>query len=662
VDEIITTSTSYNAVATGDFNGDGKLDFAAVSTASNSVTVFLGNGDGTFNQQTPITVGSSPAALAIGDFNGDGKLDLAVVNKGSNTVSILLGNGNGTFTAGQTLTTGSSPSAIVVGNFTNSGHQDLAVANSGAGTVSIFTGNGDGTFMSAGTLTVGTSPDALAVGDFNGDGKQDLAVANSGSNNVSVLLGNGNGTFASAVNQAVGTTPVALVAADFNGDGVLDLATAANGSGTVSVLTGGGDGTFASAIPYTLSTGSSPVALSVVDAGTGFPSLVVLNQDTGAWSLLVNPGSEFYEGEVQLGDLPGGQAFAMGNFDGSGVIEALAVGNPVGGPRLGLMRAPVPNPVQPPKITGPIVSIAASQAEKSSVTAWINAKGQGAIQKGLRGFGFNPGFAVKQMAFNPSGTQLAVIPANGKKLYVYNVGATSATLSYDVPITGGAAQAVTFSPDGKLIALGTGDEDGFKVRLLDATKQGLQLYATPKPITGAMTAIAFSPSGKTLVYGDDQNKLTFESVVGNKLVYRRTDSGYAAQVSSLSFGPGTALRLAVGTTTGKVYGIALDGSENPKSQSEVAVAREGTAVGAFTRDNWLVTGDESGNVTAWKVTPGAGGKPDTYKDEKPVKVPLGKPITSIVITADGKSYLVAGPGGMAGGQTLRGKGKPIPGK
>jgi len=47
--------------------------------------------------RTDVAVGESPIEAATGDFNGDGKLDLAVVNNGDGTVSILLGNGDGTF-------------------------------------------------------------------------------------------------------------------------------------------------------------------------------------------------------------------------------------------------------------------------------------------------------------------------------------------------------------------------------------------------------------------------------------------------------------------------------------------------------------------------------------------------------------------------------------
>ena len=90
--------------------------------------------------------------MAVGDFNGDGRQDLAVANQGSATVSILLGNGDGTFDAAMNFGAGFAPSSVAVGDFNGDGRQDLAVANQGSATVSILLGNGDGTFGTAGEL------------------------------------------------------------------------------------------------------------------------------------------------------------------------------------------------------------------------------------------------------------------------------------------------------------------------------------------------------------------------------------------------------------------------------------------------------------------------------------------------------------------------------
>ncbi len=104
---------------------------------------------GLFGSAVNYNVGSGPYSVAVGDFNGDGKPDLAIANSGSNTVSILLGNGNGTFKAAANYCVGSLPESVAVGDFNGDGKPDLAVANYASGNVSILLGNGNGTFKAA---------------------------------------------------------------------------------------------------------------------------------------------------------------------------------------------------------------------------------------------------------------------------------------------------------------------------------------------------------------------------------------------------------------------------------------------------------------------------------------------------------------------------------
>src|SRR5262249_23128954 len=153
-------------------------------------------------QQRHFAVGADPKAVAVADVNGDGAPDLITANYGAayGTVSVLLGNGDGSFQHQQGLAIGSNTLSIAAVDVNGDGKPDLVTANSATNTVSVLLGNGDGTFQPQQTLDVGSQPSSVVVADVNGDGKADLIVANRGSlatpgDTVSVLLGNGDGTF-----------------------------------------------------------------------------------------------------------------------------------------------------------------------------------------------------------------------------------------------------------------------------------------------------------------------------------------------------------------------------------------------------------------------------------------------------------------------------------
>ena len=240
-----TNATAACSIAATDFNHDGNLDLGVGNGVYGGVSILLGYGDAAFNL-VPAPPVPAPAiagcSLAVGDFNGDGILDMAVPDITDNTVTILLGNGDGTFTQanGSPISIPGGPSAIAVGDFNGDGKLDLAITNATNNTVTILLGNGDGTFTQANgsPIAVGNNPDAIVAADFLNNGKLDLAVANFNDNTVTLLLGNGDGTFTQASSSpiVVGNGPTSLAVADFNDDGRLDLVVTNQTDGTVSIL------------------------------------------------------------------------------------------------------------------------------------------------------------------------------------------------------------------------------------------------------------------------------------------------------------------------------------------------------------------------------------------------------------------------------------------
>jgi hypothetical protein len=288
------TNTDPYAVAVGDFSGDGKEDLAVANYATNTVGVMLGVGDGSFQAHVDYQVGSEPTSVAIADVNGDGKPDLLVSNFHSNTVSVLLGKGDGTFNSAVSYNTGNGPISVGAGDFNGDHKLDLVVVNETDNNASVFLGNGDGTFRSQVLYPtgVGGNPLSVTVGDFNGDNVLDLAVADFRTQQVSVLLGNGNGTFQAVQAYPTGANPSSVVAADFNGDGKLDLALSSTPLGSspgnlVSLLLGNGDGTFS--VPSVFGTGSQAYSLAVGDFnGSGTADLAVANGVSNTVSVLLN--------------------------------------------------------------------------------------------------------------------------------------------------------------------------------------------------------------------------------------------------------------------------------------------------------------------------------------------------------------------------------------
>ena len=260
------------SVAVGHFNADTNLDIVTANLFSSEISVFLGNGDGTFATSTEFTVGGiEPFSVAVGYFNADTNLDIVTANRISNEISVFLGDGTGSFSTSTEFTVGGTnpvPISVAIGHFNADTNLDIVTANLNSNEISVFLGDGTGSFATSTEFTVGGTnpfPVSVAIGHFNADTNLDIVTANSNSNEISVFLGDGTGSFATSTEFTVGGTdpePVSVAVGNFNADTNLDIVTANLNSNEISVFLGDGTGSFSTSTEFTVG-GTNPQPVSV---------------------------------------------------------------------------------------------------------------------------------------------------------------------------------------------------------------------------------------------------------------------------------------------------------------------------------------------------------------------------------------------------------------
>jgi len=309
-----------------DINGDGIPDTVyATSGPTPAVYVGIGNGDGTFQTPTMISVAAEAQYLVVADMNNDGIPDI-VVSHSTGSFGVLLGNGHGGFGTEQTVTLPGAfhCGSVAVADLNGDGNLDVVETSGDTNQVFVALGNGNGTFQTPQPYTVGTYPQGVTIGDFNGDGIPDLAVADPNSSDVDILIGNGDGTFATPQTYPLGTKGFSITAADLNGDGHLDLAIGDTVNKNLVVLLNNGDGTFQKKASYSAPDGPFSVVAADVNRD-GIPDLVTSTVNGGAPQLFLGKGDGTFWPPVSVTTEPTGTAvIAVGDMNGDGLPDIAA--------------------------------------------------------------------------------------------------------------------------------------------------------------------------------------------------------------------------------------------------------------------------------------------------------------------------------------------------
>jgi hypothetical protein len=231
------TAPASSALVASDLDVDGNVDLIAGSATRAVVIVLRGLGDGTFGPPQEYAVGGVPTSLYVADLNGDELPDVVVAGS---SVSVLLGNGDGTLGAPVTVLDSRDALALAGEDFDSDGDVDLAVTRR-PNVVGVLFNDGEGQFSAGAGLQVGGTPASIAAADVDGDGTTDLVTANRGTNDVSLVLGREDGQFAPETRVKVGKGPVGLAIDDLDYQGANDLVTANRLSKSVTILLNGVD-------------------------------------------------------------------------------------------------------------------------------------------------------------------------------------------------------------------------------------------------------------------------------------------------------------------------------------------------------------------------------------------------------------------------------------
>lgn len=340
--DVLSTRTAartrtYGGLAS-DLNGDGWLDLSMVHEDSADLRIFLNTADGSgsfgpfLEPTTPVGAGASPNEPS--DFDHDGNVDACVANSSADTVSVLLGNGDGTFQPQQTIAVGGTPRGVAVLDADGDGDIDIVSTSDTESHLAYLKNDGTGVFADPVFFEAGGTRRewALAASDMNDDGILDLVVGNrSGggtSGEIVINLGNGDGTFTALpdVHLTIGRVWM-LVCGDLNGDTNEDVAlcsinnnSAAVGGG--AILLGNGDGTLQDAVDYRISR-LDPTSTDIgdLDGDGDLDWIVGASTPPGRWTVFTNDGNGVFAPFEEIPAMRSASCTLMLDFDNDGDLD-----------------------------------------------------------------------------------------------------------------------------------------------------------------------------------------------------------------------------------------------------------------------------------------------------------------------------------------------------